>query len=239
MNNTVNVMNISFGKDSTAMWIYALEQGVDIMPVFCDTGNEHPLTYEYGEYLEKQLGSIKRIKADFTEQIARKREYVQNHWPHKLTADVPGRWHYIGSGNEREYTVEPTDEPKDPSKKIEIGHWRWYPPEKGMSDKEATKVVETALSVLYPTGNPFLDLCLWKGRFPSTRRRFCTVELKMRPTEQQIYFPLIESGKKVVSWQGVRAQESAARAKLPEREDMPEGYEIYRPLLRWTVDDVF
>ncbi|MFW5438866.1 phosphoadenosine phosphosulfate reductase family protein [Paenibacillus apiarius] len=239
MNRTKNVMNISFGKDSTAMWLYALEQGADIMPVFCDTGNEHPLTYEYGDYLEKQLGPIRRIKADFSEQIARKREYVQNHWPQKLTADAPGHWHYIGPGGEREAAVEPSDEPKDPSQQIETGHWRWYPEQKGMSDREAAEVIETALSVLHPTGNPFLDLCLWKGRFPSTRRRFCTVELKVRPTEEQVYFPLLEAGHKVVSWQGVRAQESAARAKLPEREDTPEGYEIYRPLLRWTVEDVF
>lgn len=56
---------------------------------------------------------------------------------------------------------------------------------------------------------------------------------------EQIYMPLIEVGQHVISWQGVRAQESAARAKLPEREDTPEGYEIYRPLLHWTVDDVF
>lgn len=234
-----NVMNISFGKDSTAMWIYALEQGVDITPVFCDTGNEHPLTYEYGNYLEKKLGSIRRIKADFSERILRKREYIQKNWPRKLTTDTPGRWHYIGPGIEQDSAVEPSEEPKDPSKEIEFGLWRWYPAQKGMSDKEATETINTAMSLLYPSGNPFLDLCLWKGRFPSTRRRFCTVELKVRPTEEQVYYPLLEAGYKVTSWQGVRAQESAARAKLPEWEGTPEGYEIYRPLLHWTVEDVF
>ncbi|MEC0091461.1 phosphoadenosine phosphosulfate reductase domain-containing protein [Paenibacillus macquariensis] len=32
---------------------------------------------------------------------------------------------------------------------------------------------------------------------------------------------------------------SYARSKLPEREGTPEGYEIYRPLLNWKVEEVF
>ncbi|WP_268957795.1 phosphoadenosine phosphosulfate reductase domain-containing protein [Paenibacillus albicereus] len=56
---------------------------------------------------------------------------------------------------------------------------------------------------------------------------------------EQVYMPLLEAGHHVVSWQGVRAQESPARAKLTEREATPEGYEIYRPILLWTVEDVF
>jgi len=35
-----NVLSISGGKDSTAMWIYAVkEMGVEVIPVFADTGN--------------------------------------------------------------------------------------------------------------------------------------------------------------------------------------------------------
>ena len=185
---TVNVVSLSGGKDSTALWLYALEQGVDVLPVFSDTGNEHQKTYEYLEYLESELGLIQRIKADFTDQIAHKRHVVQTKW--------------------RNDGVE-----------------EW--------------IIEQALAVLHPTGNPFLDLCIWKGRFPSTKARFCTVELKVRPFFDQVYLPLIEDGHKVVSWQGVRAAESLARSTLPEREEMPEGYEIYRPLIKWTVDDVF
>ncbi|STV76423.1 PUA domain (predicted RNA-binding domain) [Klebsiella michiganensis] len=29
----------------------------------------------------------------------------------------------------------------------------------------------------YPRGIPFLDLCIWKGRFTTSRARFCTFEL--------------------------------------------------------------
>lgn len=188
MNETVNVISLSGGKDSTALWLYAIEQGVKLMPVFADTGNEHEKTYEYLEYLERELGQIHRIKADFSKQILHKREVVQTKW----RTDGVEEW-----------------------------------------------IIEKALSVLHPTGNPFLDLCIWKGRFPSTRARFCTVELKVRPFFDHVYAPLLEEGKKVISWQGVRAAESLARSTLPEREGTPEGYEIYRPLIKWSVDDVF
>lgn len=194
----MNVLSISGGKDSAAMWILAVkEMGAEnVIPVFADTGNEHPLTYEYVEYLEKELGSIRRVKPDFSEQIAKKRIYVSEHWPAKLA-------------------------------------------EMGKSAAEAKEIVERTLDHLNPTGNPFLDLCIWKGRFPSTRARFCTQYLKIIPIAEQVFFPLFEGGHHVISWQGVRADESTARSKLPEREETPEGYEVYRPLLNWTAADVF
>jgi 3'-phosphoadenosine 5'-phosphosulfate sulfotransferase (PAPS reductase)/FAD synthetase len=100
-------------------------------------------------------------------------------------------------------------------------------------------LVLSALEALKPSGIPFLDLCLWKGRFPSTKARFCTQELKVKPMYEQIYMPIFEQGKHIVSWQGIRAQESARRAQMTEREMTPEGYEVYRPLLEWKVEDVF
>lgn len=107
------------------------------------------------------------------------------------------------------------------------------------------RVIERALSVLHPTGNPFLDLCLWKGRFPSTRARFCSQELKHKPI-QAVFDDLIDGAQAVVSWQGVRADESHARRDLPERDvefgawdPEPRGLLIYRPIIAWTVEDVF
>nr|BDD46682.1 hypothetical protein 21 [Bacillales bacterium] len=188
MNKKVNVLSVSGGKDSTAMWIYALEEGIDVYPVFADTGHEHPLTYEYVDYLEKKLGPIKRVKADFTDQIARKRETVQTKWR-----------------------------------------------KEGVSED----IIQQALLVLHPTGNPFLDLCLWKGRFPSTKARFCTQFLKVKPIFDDVYLPLMDEGYHIISMQGVRAQESMERAKLSEIEETPEGIEIHRPLLNWLVGDVF
>lgn len=61
------VVNVSGGKDSTATLILALKRHKkeDIIPLFADTGWEHPLTYEYLNYLEKELDiKIVRVKSD-------------------------------------------------------------------------------------------------------------------------------------------------------------------------------
>lgn len=94
-----------------------------------------------------------------------------------------------------------------------------------------------ALELLHPTGVPFLDLCLVRGGFPSRKRQFCTEYLKRNPlTEYQL--GLIDQGYAVESWQGVRADESEARRRLPQYQDLG-GMAIYRPILRWNVQDVF
>lgn len=191
--NTKNIISISGGKDSLATWLVAIERETEnVETVFADTGHEHAQTYDYLDYLETQLGPIKRVKADFSKQIEHKREVVQSKW---------------------------------------------------RDDGVSEEIIDRALSVLYPTGNPFLDLCLWKGRFPSTRRRFCSEELKHKPIDEQVTQPALEDCDftEVWSWQGVRAQESASRAKLNETEEdrKRDGLMIYRPILRWTHDDVF
>lgn len=99
--------------------------------------------------------------------------------------------------------------------------------------------VARALAALHPTGVPFLDLCLLKGRFPSRRAQFCTEYLKTRPFVEQAVMPLLDEGRRVLSWQGVRADESANRAGLPRFEPRGGGYWIWRPIHRWTVEDVF
>lgn len=99
---------------------------------------------------------------------------------------------------------------------------------------------DQALEVLRPTGIPFLDLCLWKGRFPSRRAQFCTQFLKRLPIERDVIMPALERFGTVWSWQGVRAQESPARRLLPEFEDVGGfGVYAYRPLIRWTWQSVF
>jgi 3'-phosphoadenosine 5'-phosphosulfate sulfotransferase (PAPS reductase)/FAD synthetase len=82
------------------------------------------------------------------------------------------------------------------------------------------------------------DLCIIKGRFPSRRAQFCTQYLKSEPATEYA-MELIEQFGSVVSWQGVRAEESPGRAKLPEREDKGGGYSIYRPIHKWTAEQVF
>ncbi|PWC10521.1 phosphoadenosine phosphosulfate reductase family protein [Brenneria corticis] len=198
--NVINVISVSGGKDSLAMWLLAREAGVEHQTVFADTGHEHPATMEYLKYLEGKLGPIRRVSADFTANIEGKRRFIAEKWPVSLVEEC------------------------------------------GFTPERAAEIIEQALSLLYPTGNPFLDLCMWKGRFPSTRRRFCTTELKHEPIRVQVLDPLINNGLNVISWQGVRAQESRARAGLAEWEegfDIGPRLAIYRPILTWTHDDVF
>lgn len=95
-----------------------------------------------------------------------------------------------------------------------------------------------ALDLLHPTGNPFLDLCMVRGGFPSRKRQFCTEYLKRNPLTEYA-LGLIEQGHAVWSWQGVRADESPSRAKLPSFEVVGGGLFINRPILRWNVEDVF
>jgi 3'-phosphoadenosine 5'-phosphosulfate sulfotransferase (PAPS reductase)/FAD synthetase len=116
---------------------------------------------------------------------------------------------------------------------INQGKYEWTP-----------AIARKALEVLQPTGIPFLDMCMVHGRFPSTRVRFCSDELKRDPMIKQVHNPLLDAGDDVISWQGVRADESLARRHLAENElkrTLPNGAELwnYRPILKWTAQECF
>lgn len=98
--------------------------------------------------------------------------------------------------------------------------------------------IDRAIAILKPTGNPFLDLCMWKGRFPSRKAQFCTEQLKKFPIEQY-QMGLLAAFGAVDSWQGVRADESLNRAgcAISELGTMP-GMSIFRPILDWTAQEV-
>ena len=103
--------------------------------------------------------------------------------------------------------------------------------------------VARALEILHPTGNPFLDLCIWKGRFPSRKAQFCTDFLKSRAIEDGIVRPALEAGP-VVQWLGVRRDESLNRRDAPvlqrvRRADAAHDIVFYRPIATWTAADVF
>lgn len=104
---------------------------------------------------------------------------------------------------------------------------------------EAT--IERALAALVPTGIPMLDLCLWKGRFPSRKAQFCTEYLKERAVFGACVGPALRED--VVQWLGVRRNESANRARAPfaqrVRVDDRHDMLLFRPVIHWTAENVF
>lgn len=195
-----HVVSISGGKDSTALYLLALERmqekGREFIPVFADTGNEHEAVYDAVNNIARITNGPEPIwvRADLSHRVLAKRKVVETKW---VSEGVPD------------------------------------------------DIIERTLAALVPTGNAFLDLCLWKGRFPSSRVRFCTEELKVKPIALQVYAPLLAAGRQPVSWQGVRKEESFARSLLPrwQRVNLAEidnaRIRVFRPLLEWKIADVW
>lgn len=175
--------------------------------------------------IERQTENLRFVFADTGHEHQQTYEYVR----------------YLGEQLKRLCGVGIETVKADFSKRIEGK--RKFIAENWEADGVPAERVQKALEILKPTGNPFLDLCLWKGRFPSTRRRFCSEELKHRPINEYIERLLPET---IISWQGVRRDESRARRDLPERdvefgswEPEPSGHLIYRPILDWKAEDCF
>lgn len=200
---TVHVVGVSGGKDSgiTAKLaaIRAEKTGMSVRFVNTDTGNEAPWHHDHLDQMEAVLGApIARIKQDFSEAIARRRERL------------PEQWGAVGVPQ---------------------------------------ALIDRALSLMHPTGNPYLDLVLSKGMFAAgARRKFCTEELKIRPCDEQIVKPLLSAGTTVIQWFGIRSDESAKRADVERhpRFQRPglhaaDGHGRllnYRPILDWSVEMV-
>ncbi|TJZ75616.1 phosphoadenosine phosphosulfate reductase domain-containing protein [Chitiniphilus eburneus] len=239
----IHVVSVSGGKDSAATLLVALQRfgRHRVRAIFCDTGNEHQAVYDYLSYLELALDiTIDRLKARFDQEIANKRMFIARdrrtrrayHTRPVFDADNNPVWARDGRGNLR-WTLAKDDGALycaliQKTRKVGGGHKvRW-----------SNRGKRRALSVLQPTGNSFLDLCLWRGRFPSPKAQFCTEQLKVAPAvEYQL--GLVDEGHSVVSWQGVRRDESENRKNALKFERQAPGLYIYRPLVEWSAADVF
>lgn len=85
----------------------------------------------------------------------------------------------------------------------------------------------------------YFELVQKKGMFPSPRIRYCTQLLKLEPTKVHLY-KMLEEGHEILCHTGVRASESHARASLDEHGfDEYMGLPVFRPLLRWSIADVW
>ena len=235
----LHVISVSGGKDSTATLLLALSRlpRNQIIAIFCDTGNEIPVTYAYLDDLEQHLGiTIHRLKAEFSQEIAAKRRFIARDQRTRRAyrtapvfdthgQPVPKRdgrgciiMHKVKHGS---VVVQ---EPVQKTRKVGGGNRvRW-----------SNKAKRRALAVLHPTGNPYLDMCLWKGRFPSRMAQFCTEELK-RNIAVGFQLDLIDQGFAVISWQGIRRDESPNRRNAKRLERIGSRLWAFRPLVDWTA----
>ena len=145
------LITFSGGKDSLAIILWAMKN-LKINQwevVFCDTGWESDITYEYIDFIEKHTGKkFIRLK---TERFESK---VDQH------------------------------------------------------------ILDSVIRI-FGSRNVFAEMVLSKGRFPSTRARFCTEFLKMMPMIDYI----LSLDYDVTVVQGVRAEESPNRAALKKKDD--------------------
>lgn len=80
-----------------------------------------------------------------------------------------------------------------------------------------------------------VDRIRYRAGFPARMQRWCTSELKIEPL--RAYHDAL--GVETVSAVGIRADESSSRSRMVELDDDSEwGGWIWRPLLRWSVEDV-
>lgn len=71
----VNICSVSGGKDSTALYLLMMEYyGNDFVPIFADTGHEHPVTLNYVKNLSHMTGgpAVHICQADFESRLVKK-----------------------------------------------------------------------------------------------------------------------------------------------------------------------
>lgn len=78
-----------------------------------------------------------------------------------------------------------------------------------------------------------------RSGFPSRMARWCTAELKVKPLDAFAHEMGEREGRAVLQAVGIRADESESRSAMTEVEhDDSRDLTVWRPLLRWTVEDV-
>jgi 3'-phosphoadenosine 5'-phosphosulfate sulfotransferase (PAPS reductase)/FAD synthetase len=233
----VHVVSCSTGKDSVTTLKMAVERfGTHrVRAIICDTGNESDLVWRHAQYLESVIGvKIEILRANFDAEIAGKREFIARDTRHRRVYDTKPVFEADGKTpvlkRDGYGTLVLNKKGAPIQKTVKIGS--------GRRARWTNKAKRRALAVLYPTGNPFLDLCLWKGKFPSRKSQFCTEHLK-RNMAVEYQLALIDQGYTVVSWQGVRRDESLNRRDAKKFERLDKNFYVFRPLVEFTAEQVF
>ncbi|QYJ79400.1 phosphoadenosine phosphosulfate reductase family protein [Shewanella acanthi] len=232
LESPVVIVNNSGGKDSGATDALAnvITDG-NYRSVAADTGNEHPLTIEHIKTLHHQRGGlpVEIVSADYPQEMFDKRkERVIKDWSGKQRIKA-GAYRGI---------VMPSLTRTD-TKFAE--NWRSAAAKIGLPEFESP--IEAFNSSFVRSGNPFLDMCLLHGGFPIGRQRYCTDELKIQVVFDKVLSPLLDDGKDVIQWSGVRAEESDKRASYPrfsedKRNNAGQLFN-FLPIHQWTAADVF
>lgn len=226
-----HICSVSGGADSLATMLLAIERAdrrsMNLRFLNADLGsNESQITHDYIGYLEQALHiRIDRVRANFDAEFLARRKTIQHHWSQEKR-----RTEHDSLCKARRQIMKPKE-----WKEACVCRVRVSPP-------VAQEIIDRAKALLVPTGEPFLDLCMLKGRFPSRTAQFCTERLKLEPINTIVH-PLLDAGVRVVSWIGEMAEESAKRAaKSPIQRIRYSGTGqliLYRPIFRWTKADNF
>ena len=228
-------VSISGGKDSTATACLAIERAekrdMRLRFLFADTGNEHDITLEHVDYIGRTLGiTIETVRADFTDKFAARRAAMLRDWPNELrrkmhTSECKAKCEDLAYAA-KALVREECDCPIKVTPGLPMD------------------LIERAVALMQPTGNPFLDMAMLHGRFPGSASRFCTDELKLVPMDLiKTRSRTGENAGPIIEWVGERAEESDARAKKPHIEIEHCAWRtpaiIYRPIHALTALEVF
>jgi 3'-phosphoadenosine 5'-phosphosulfate sulfotransferase (PAPS reductase)/FAD synthetase len=226
------IVNNSGGKDSGATDLLAFEilEG-NYRSVAADTGNEHPWTIDHLKSLHMQRdGSpVEIVSMDYEQALFDKRkEKVIKGWAKKQKI-MAGAYRGI---------IMPSLTRTD-TKFAEV--WRGNAKRVGWGDYESP--IHAFKAAFVRSGNPFLDMSLLHGGFPLGRNRYCTDELKIQVVFDKVLSPLLDEGKEIVQWSGVRGDKSEDRANYNrfEVDRRDEGGFLFNflPIHKWSAQDVF
>lgn len=212
--------------------------------IAADTGNEHKLWREHVAYLDDWLGRttgcrIEIVQADLAGEFAQRRATIRSDW-----AVEKRRKEHSADCKARRDAIPVLAKGCRASRERSEGLRAWVAacdcPVR-VSPPVPDELIALAIEALQPTGNPFLDLCMLKGRFPGAKTRFCTERLKLEPM-MAVKRPYLDDGVSIVDWIGERAQESKARAEKPPIERIRHelaSQVLYRPIHQLKHADVF
>ncbi|MDP6940211.1 MAG: phosphoadenosine phosphosulfate reductase family protein [Planctomycetota bacterium] len=113
-----------------------------------------------------------------------------------------------------------------------VGPIEWLQAEIELTPEQEAVALELEAG-LGQSPSPMIRLCVKKAMFPGRVHRWCTQSLKVKPATDRM------KGLPVVNAVGIRGEESRARSIMPEWEYVPSfKVDVWRPLLRWTYEDV-